>query len=150
MEPSPPTPQGPRRCPRQCRSAHHALVRGLLNWRSHHCQDLGPKCPVGSQSLFQDLGGRQKRLASQGLGAGLAWGSQSLAHGKAAGENQVNLLKTSLMGDWTEQKNVGFGVGRTQVQTLALLLGDLGQVITNPPNLSFLPVKEALSFLPRA
>ena len=54
------------------------------------------------------------------------------------------------MGDWTEQKNVGFGVGWTQVQTLALLLGDLGQVITNPPNLSFLPVKEALSFLPRA
>ena len=123
MEPSPPTPQGPRRCPGQCRSAHHALVRGLLNWRSHHCQDLGPKCPVGSQSLFQDLGGRQKRLASQGLGAGLAWGSQSLARGKAAGENQVKLIKDFLNGrlDRTEEcglwgradpsSNSGFAAG---------------------------------------
>lgn len=43
---------------------HHTLQLGLLEWGSHHRQDLSPKGRVGSRPLLQDLGGRQGRLAS--------------------------------------------------------------------------------------
>lgn len=67
---------------------------------------------------------------------------------------KLDLCMTSLMGDWKEQKTVGFEVRWTQVQTLVLSLRSYwvtwDKLFQISLSLSFLPQEQVLRFLPRA
>lgn len=127
-------------------ATHPALQLGLLKRGSHHRQDLGPERGVCSRPLLQDLGGRQGRLASVGPGTGLAPGSPSSAPEGGGGRVKLDSGKTSFTGDQMEVKNMGFGVGWTQVQTLALPLTScrvtLDKLFQISLGLGFLPARQ--------